>query len=142
MGLEPVLHQRSRWNEEPVHSDEEQSPLTTTREKPAQQQRLSTAKVNKITFFQYHKMTDTEELPAACETVSSPVFVTLLLQLSAAPVLNCFSLCDPMDCSLPGSSVRGILQARVLEWVAMPSPRGSSPPVSYVSGIGRQLLYH
>ena len=29
--------------------------------------------------------------------------------------------CDPMDCSLPGSSVYGILQARILEWVAMPS---------------------
>ena len=36
--------------------------------------------------------------------------------------------CDPMDCSPPGSSVRGILQARVLEWVAMPSSRGSSRP--------------
>ena len=36
-------------------------------------------------------------------------------------------LCDPMDCSLPGSSVHGILQARILEWVAMPSFRGSSP---------------
>ena len=35
------------------------------------------------------------------------------------------SLCDPMDCSLPGSSVHGILQARILEWVAMPSSRGS-----------------
>ena len=34
-------------------------------------------------------------------------------------------LCDPMDCSLPGSSVHGILQARILEWVAMPSSRGS-----------------
>ena len=33
-----------------------------------------------------------------------------------------------MDCSLPGSSVHGILQARILEWVAMPSPRGSSQP--------------
>ena len=34
----------------------------------------------------------------------------------------------PVDCSLPGSSVHGILQARILEWVAMPSTRGSSPP--------------
>ena len=32
------------------------------------------------------------------------------------------TLCDPMDCSLPGSSTRGILQARILEWVAFPSP--------------------
>ena len=34
--------------------------------------------------------------------------------------------CDPMDCSPPGSSVQGILQASILEWVAMPSCRGSS----------------
>ena len=32
------------------------------------------------------------------------------------------TLCDPMDCSPPGSSVHGILQARILEWVAIPSP--------------------
>ena len=36
------------------------------------------------------------------------------------------TFCDPMDCSLPGSSVHGILQARILEWVAMSSSRGSS----------------
>ena len=35
-------------------------------------------------------------------------------------------LCDPVDCGLPGSSVHGILQARILEWAAMPSSRGSS----------------
>ena len=39
-------------------------------------------------------------------------------------------LCDPVDCSPPGSSVHGILQARTLEWVAMPSSRGSSQPRS------------
>ena len=46
-------------------------------------------------------------------------------------VLSCFSrvqLCYPICCSLPGSSVRGILQARILEWVARPSTRGSSQP--------------
>ena len=32
---------------------------------------------------------------------------------------SCLTLCDPMDCSPPGSSVRGILQARILEWVAI-----------------------
>ena len=44
-----------------------------------------------------------------------------------ACVLNhlCLTLCDPMDCSAPGSSVHGILQARILEWVAVPSFRGS-----------------
>ena len=38
----------------------------------------------------------------------------------------CPILCDPVDCSPPGSSVHGILQARILEWVAMPSFRGCS----------------
>ena len=33
---------------------------------------------------------------------------------------SCLTLCDPMDCSPPGSSVHGILQARILEWVAIP----------------------
>ena len=35
---------------------------------------------------------------------------------------SCLTLCDPMDCSPPGSSVRGILQATTLEWVVIPSP--------------------
>ena len=35
---------------------------------------------------------------------------------------SCLTLWDPMDCSPPGSSVHGILQARILEWVAFPSP--------------------
>ena len=39
---------------------------------------------------------------------------------------SCPTLCNPMDCSLPGSPVYGILQARILEWVAIPFPRGSS----------------
>ena len=39
---------------------------------------------------------------------------------------SCCALRDPMDCSPPGSSVCGIFQARILEWVAMPFPRGSS----------------
>ena len=51
----------------------------------------------------------------------------------------CPTLCDPMDCSLPGSSVRGILQARILEWVAIFFSRESSwsrdqPLVSCIAG--------
>ena len=54
------------------------------------------------------------------------------------------TLCNPMDCSPPGSSVHGILQARILAWVVMPSFRGSSWPrdqssISYVSCIGRKI---
>ena len=41
---------------------------------------------------------------------------------------SCLTLCDPMDCNPPGSSVHGILQARILELVAMPSSKGSSQP--------------
>ena len=59
---------------------------------------------------------------------------------------SCLTLCDPMDCSPPGSSVYGTLQTKILECVAMPSSRGSSQPrdqthVSYVSCIGRRFLY-
>ena len=46
----------------------------------------------------------------------------------------CPTLYDTMDCSLPGSSVHGILQARILEWVAMPSSRGSSQPRNRTQG--------
>ena len=57
----------------------------------------------------------------------------------------CPTLCNPIDCSLPGSSVHEIFQARILEWVTMPSSRGSSwhrdqSRVSYISCIGRQVL--
>ena len=53
---------------------------------------------------------------------------------------SCPALCDPMDCSLPGSSVHGILQARILEWVAIPFFRGYSQPkdrtqVSCTAGV-------
>ena len=40
----------------------------------------------------------------------------------------CLTLCDPRDCSPPGSSVHGILQARILEWVAIPFPGGLPDP--------------
>ena len=55
------------------------------------------------------------------------------------------TLCDPMDCTLPGTSAHGILQARILGWVARPSSRGSSwsrdwTLISDVSCIGRQVL--
>ena len=57
----------------------------------------------------------------------------------------CPTLCYPMDCSLPGFSVRGIFQAIVLEWIALSFCRGSSRPrdqtqVSCLSYIGKQIL--
>ena len=52
----------------------------------------------------------------------------LQLQVKVLIAQLCPTLCDPMDCSPPDSSVHGILQARILEWVAIPFSRCSSQP--------------
>ena len=57
------------------------------------------------------------------------------------------TLCDPMNCGTPGSFVHGILQTRILEWVATYYSWGSSQPrdgicISATSCIGRWVLYH
>ena len=67
--------------------------------------------------------------------------------LCAKSIQSCTTLCNPMDCSLPGPSLHGILQARMLEWVTMPSSRGSSQLrdwtcISYISCIDRQVDKH
>ena len=66
---------------------------------------------------------------------------------SAKSLQSCRTLRGPMDCSPPGYSVHGLLQARILEWVAMPFSRGSSRPrdgtgVFFVTYRRRQILYH
>ena len=55
-------------------------------------------------------------------------FVSDLLSEQAKFLQSCLTLCDPLDCSPSDSSVHRILQERILEWVAMPSSRGSSRP--------------
>ena len=57
---------------------------------------------------------------------------------------SCLTLCDPMECRPPGSSVHGISQAKILKWVAISFWRGSSQLRDWtpVSGIGRWVLYH
>ena len=77
--------------------------------------------------------------PCRCGSPSTPAFISpyptvatllclipLLLQDSCLVAKLSQTLCIPMDCSLPGSSIHGILQARVLEWIAIPFSRGSS----------------
>ena len=61
----------------------------------------------------------------------------ICIYMHARSLQSCLTLCDPIDCSLPGSSVYGILQARILEWVDMPSSRGSSWPRdrTHISGL-------
>ena len=60
--------------------------------------------------------------PGTCHESLSDLKVKVLVAQS------CLTLCDPMNCSLPGSSVQGILQARILEWVAMASSGDLSSP--------------
>ena len=50
------------------------------------------------------------------------------MKVKVSIIQSCPILCNSMDCSLPGSSVHGILQARILEWVAILFFRGSSQP--------------
>ena len=67
--------------------------------------------------------------------------------LHAKSLQSCPTFCDPMDCILPGFSVHGILQTRIVEWVAISFSRGSSPPrnrtsVSTSSCISRWVIYY
>ena len=66
-----------------------------------------------------------------------------LLDVCAQLLQSCPTLCDAMDCRQLGSSVHGISQARILEWVATPSSRVSSQPkdLTCVSCTGRWILY-
>ena len=71
----------------------------------------------------------------------------LIACVHAKSLQLCPTLCDTMDYSLPDFSIHGILQARILEWVAMPYSRGSSQPrdgtsVFSISCIGKRVLYH
>ena len=87
----------------------------------------------------------------SCPLVTCPLqnfwWGVLIQSVCVCVAQSCLTLRDSVDCSPPGSSVHGILQARILEWVAMPFSRGSSQSrdwtcVSYVSCIGQWFLYH
>ena len=56
------------------------------------------------------------------------ITLSALLSMCVLVAQLCLTLHNPTDCSPPGSSLHGILQARILEWVAMPSSRGSCQP--------------
>ena len=83
-------------------------------------------------------------LPWSMRLVSENSFEYLVDQMLVLVTQSCLTLCDPMDCSSPGSSIHGILQARILEWVAIPFSRGSfwtqgsNPDLLHC----RQILYH
>ena len=77
---------------------------------------------------------DTQIKKMVCACIKQSVLVAQL----------CPILCNPMDCSPPGSSVHGTLQARILKWVAIPFSRGSSQlkDQAQVSCIAGKILYH
>ena len=62
------------------------------------------------------------------KTIIFRVWSATLASLACLCAQSCLTLCNPVDCSPPGSSVHGISQARILEWVAISSSRGSSQP--------------
>ena len=73
--------------------------------------------------------------------ILSPCLFNLYAECSVSQC--CPTLCNPMDCSPPGSSVHGILQARILKWVAISFSRASSRSRdrTLISCIGRWILY-
>ena len=99
-------------------------------------------------FLRGFKVENSQPDYATCPSLSDTAIV--VLHASGFFCCRCHLLShvwlfqNPMECSLPGSSVHRILQARIPEWVAMPSSGGSSPPRdrTNVSYTGRQILYH
>ena len=62
-----------------------------------------------------------------CACVCTCVYVCVCVRAHVR-TQSCLTLCDPVDCSLPGSSVCGIFQARILEWATISHYKGSSQP--------------
>ena len=81
-------------------------------------------------------------------TKTQHLFISVLeeKEVHAKLLQSCPTLCYLTDCGPPGSSVHGILQARTLAWVAMPSARGfltqGLNPCLFVSSVGRWAPYH
>ena len=79
--------------------------------------------------------------------LSANLSEVIQLEHACCVTKSCLTICDPMDCSPPGSSVHEIFLARILEQVAISSSKGSSQPrdqthASCVFCIGRKILYH
>ena len=78
---------------------------------------------------------DSRSKKTTCVVFFAPSGLCIKKDMCVLITQSCPTLCDPLNCSLPGSSVLGILQARVLEWVAIFFSRGSSRPwISYTAG--------
>ena len=82
-----------------------------------------------ITFLGMYKKTIIQKdtcTPMLITELSATAKMYVHVFVHAKLLQPCLALCNPVDCSPPGSSDHGILQARILEWVVIPSSRGSS----------------
>ena len=97
-----------------------------------------------ISFSNAWKWKVKVKLLSPVRLLATPWTAEVIIKLCCLVTKSCSGLCNPMDCNLPGSSVHGIFQARILEWVAISFSRGSSQPrdQTHVSYKNRQSLYH
>ena len=86
-------------------------------------------------IFPYRLLQNTEK-SSLCYTLG-PCCLFYTCEWASEVTQSCLTLCDPMDCSLPGSSIHVIFQASILEWVAISYSRRSSRPrdLTHVSRI-------
>ena len=134
-------HRFKPWSRKIPHASGQLSPCATTTELPHPRicaQQLKPPQGGALTL-QWRVAPNSPQLEKAQEKQWRPTCVKL--------PQSCPALCNPTDCSLPGSSVHGILQARTPDWIVISSSRGSSSPrdqtqVSYVSCTGRWVLDH
>ena len=92
-----------------------------------------------------HKLGYFSSHPVCRRPSRSPVIPPMLSKGRSTRAQSCVTLWGPMDCSLPGSSVHGILQARILEWVPFPIPgnlsdSGIEPTSLVVPALASQLF--
>ena len=75
-----------------------------------------------------------------CSNFESHIHSTWQSESEIDVTQSCLTLCDPMECSLPGSSVHGIFQARILEWVAIKALKIKRQPVKWDKTCAYQTL--
>ena len=108
-----------------AHCLSEPSVMVSPPDRPNLQRRTTTAFLSSAGRYPSHNMF----LRAMVNGVSCVILLEFSSFFQYVLVFqSCLTLCDPVDYSLPGSSVHGILQARILEWVAISFSRGSSQP--------------
>ena len=105
------LHDKSLWN-----------PFSIWHQKLSQQKQKQTSRITSKRF-----------IPVSGSEFLKSLEFPKCACVHAKSLQSCPTLCDPMDCSPPGSSVHGILQARILKWVAIPFSKGSSQPRDQIS---------